>query len=254
MSRKALIIAVPEAPGEDHLPGASVDGSRWRDWLASDNAGAWEQGEVELLVNPTIAVVRARIEQMRVCEYTFVACSGHGRHLRDATLGTSYDTFVLGDGHEIKENELIPRNGKATLLMDSCRKVEEVLRKLASDARMKTAAFVERDMHYRFRCKEMFNNHVRQCPSGTIKLKACSLNGTASEDPEGRTGGFFTFAMITPSERRGATISANLRKPIIDLRDAFNLAVPIVQELEPNQMPVFEPGRRSDFYPFAVYP
>ena len=251
MKRKALIISVPEAKGQGYLPGAEVDGEHWESFLSSDNAGAWEPEEIDLLVNPSLDEVRTRIQRMAEFEYTFVACSGHGRHLWEKTFG--YDTLVLGDGQEIKEHELIPASGRATLLMDSCREMEMLL-KADRGGRQKLAAFVEHNLVYRVQCRRMFNAHLEQCSKGTIKLKACSLDETAGEDDQGRFGGHFTNALIAPIETNGTTIAGRMGKAVIDLNDAFTIASLGVQARDPNQHPVFEPGRRTTFYPFSVYP
>ena len=229
MKRKALIISVPEAKGQGYLPGAEVDGEHWESFLSSDNAGAWEPEEIDLLVNPSLDEVRTRIQRMAEFEYTFVACSGHGRHLWEKTFG------------------------RATLLMDSCREMEMLL-KADRGGRQKLAAFVEHNLVYRVQCRRMFNAHLEQCSKGTIKLKACSLDETAGEDDQGRFGGHFTNALIAPIETNGTTIAGRMGKAVIDLNDAFTIASLGVQARDPNQHPVFEPGRRTTFYPFSVYP
>lgn len=252
MRRKALIISVPNAKGEGNLPGAEVDGVHWAKFLHTNNGGAWESGEIELLKNPTIAEVKRHIALMASFDYTLVACSGHGEHVKDGIV--SYDTLVLGDGHEIKEPELIPANGKATLVMDTCRNVR-IIQKAMKAFGQKIASFAEQRSDYRQQCRMLFDGHVEKCPSGTIRLKSCSVGQSAGEAPMGQGGGYFSDALILPFlEGDGQTLADQTSKRVIDLKDAFDVAYVGVLFRDPNQTPVLEAGRRSTYYPFAVYP
>lgn len=250
MIRRALIIGVPNAVGEDPLPGAEIDIATWENFLLTDNAGAWEPSEITTLRNPTRQQVVSAITTLRSTDYSLITFSGHGCHLLPSK-GAGFDSLVLGDGSTISEVDLNPGNGKTMLIFDACRHVVPVpgaLVKKAFDA----AAFAERSESYRLKCRLIFDVNIRAATSGTCTLRACSLNESADEDAQ--NGGFFTFALSDTAVSWARQRLASRTPGLLTVKDSFDLATAWVVRRDPNQHPIAQLGRRTVHFPFSVAP
>lgn len=249
MRRLAIVISVPNAVGQNRLPGAQADGSHWYGFLQSDNAGAWTNQEVIHLQDPTRHMVDSFIQHASGFDYVLVAFSGHGDHKIEKSY--RYDSVILGDGTEIKEHELIPRAKRVALILDACREVTD-LRKFAKSFEKSAAmSFSESTLNYRRDCRNLFDLEISKCGEGLIKLKSCSINQFAQEDS---AGGYFTNALIESCDEYAETNRHIANNSILTLKDAFDMASLVVSERNPTQNPSFEPGRATRMFPFLVMP
>lgn len=240
ISRQAILIGAPSVRPE--LPGVTTDMNDIKKLLLSNKGGAWRADEIVPLSDPSSAAVYAQIESARYKDYVFISCSGHGEH----RVGKGLDETVM----YVKENETVsissinPRNKRHLVIVDVCRnlvrveKMEEM--RAAMKAFMESAAIL---IDYR----KIFDDAVMANPEGRIVAYSCDINQSAGDDG---SGGVFTQALLAAPKYFSPT--NNNRYGIVKINQAFDQAKTMTYAKNAPQSPVFNAGRRMDFYPFAI--
>ena len=240
ISRQAILIGAPSV--KPPLPGVTIDMRDIKRFLLSSKGGAWRADEIVTLSDPNAASVYAQIEAARYKDYVFISCSGHGEH----RVGKSLDETVM----YVKENETVsinrinPKNKRHLVIVDVCRnlvkieKMEEV--RAAMEAFMKSAAI---PIDYR----KIFDDAVMSNPEGRIVAYSCDINQSAGDDGN---GGVFTQELLASPKYFSPT--NNNRYGIVKIDQAFERAQKMTYAKNAPQKPIFNAGRRMDFYPFAI--
>jgi hypothetical protein len=240
MKRFALLIEASEVPNEDKLPGAKADVANFREWICSKPGGAWFTTEIVELHTPTLSEVKKAITAAGKMDFAFVTFAGHGIHSQELDETKA----CLRDGRMVIR-DLIPNVERCTIVVDACRNVvsERLLESIEfSLARQKYMKFAE-DRNAR----RDFEVQVAKAEKGYEFLYSCGLNESAGDTP---TGGFFSWYLVQGGNEFAQRNEGG--KNWYSVKSAFNFAAKKTTERHRPQHPQFEPGRRTEHFPFAV--
>jgi hypothetical protein len=122
ITRKALIIAASDV--NPRLPGVEEDVKNIKNYLLSASGGAWENSEIEILLNRRKIDIEKSLKLCRGIDYVMVTCSGHGEH----HIGNNLDStaMYLTDNETMYINEINPENRRHFVIADVCRKLVPV--------------------------------------------------------------------------------------------------------------------------------
>ena len=154
--------------------GAEEDVIRFKRFLTSKIGGAWNDDgqEIEAFINPTNQQLVAPMMDAADADYSFILFSGHGNHPPNR-MDPLFTILALADG-ELRARDLDPRNGKALIIVDACRRFARlpapILTFLAENTRI--AAREPSRKAYR----DFFDHAVNTCPQQVTYLFACSLD------------------------------------------------------------------------------
>jgi hypothetical protein len=246
MKRFAILIAAPKLKDHRPLPGTEVDVVKLREWLLSNQGGAWEPNEIKTFSNPTHAELKPYLAHQTSCDYAFTAFAGHG-YMVKAEYG-GHDTVVcLRDGEDLRVKALNPGNKRCTIVADCCRNlIVDIPSELIKEAlTYRAKAFSEYDD--RVRCRALFDSSVSGAEEGAVYLYSCDKNQTAADDDD--DGGLFTFNLLKAA---GEWVSRQPRNAVLRLDAAFATAKARTMAMEPQQHPEMPPVRRLVHFPFAV--
>lgn len=240
ISRQAILIGAPSVKPE--LPGVTIDIKDIKRFLLSNKGGAWKEDEIIILSDPSSAAVNANIESARFKDYVFITCSGHGEH----RIGKGLDETVM----YVKENETVsinsinPKNKRHLVIADVCRKLVRFIKMAEVRAAME-ALMESADIPINYR--KIFDDAVMANPEGRIVAYSCDINQSAGDDGN---GGVFTQELLAAPRYFSPT--NNNQYGIVKINQAFERAQKMTYEKNAPQNPVFNAGRRMDFYPFAI--
>lgn len=251
MHRKAILIESSNVSGETDLPGARVDIQNWDSFLRSDLGGVWKS--ITTLHKPTVKVLQEALAVSPDC-YCVVAFSGHGCDGKVA----------LNDAEKnVPTSELMPKGAQGTLVLDSCRGLEEAqlysfsgteaLRAKAAlnesvmvnARRGRTTAFGSVQLE---KSGEVSSHKVNwwhalgQSPKGIIKMLSCAKGEGAGEDP--KSGGYYTSLLMQSAYLWNKHTS---QERVHTTKNAHDYAVAVIP---PQQTPEYTPSWIA--FPFAV--
>lgn len=242
MSRRAIIVEASKIKGCTELPGARADAARYFEFLRSEAGGAWQFDEIVMLSHPTKRALEAEITKAAAVDYSFIAFSGHGHHVRGQDIDET--RVCINDTEEMAVNSLNPGNPRSIIIADACRNVtvQEPIR-FAEDLReMAKAAHLNRD-----RCRRLFDEAVARAERGVIVMYSCDLNESAGES---NRGGYFSRAL---TEYAMGWEDAQQREALLTTDSAFESAAVLTTKRQAQQHPQYQPGRRKVHFPFAVH-
>jgi hypothetical protein len=122
MTRKAILVSAGGSPGsKGYLPGAAADVAIFKTFLLSSVGGAWENGEIVTLDNPSLASLKAQLLTCTQYDYVLVAGSGHGHHVIGKTINET--RVCCNSTEEISASDLNPGSRRCTVILDCCREV-----------------------------------------------------------------------------------------------------------------------------------
>ena len=252
MKRKAILIESSNVTGQDDLPGARVDIQNWVNFLTSALGGAWLSHEIVTMSKPTSAEVKKEIEVDLDC-YSFVAFSGHGR---DGTvvLNEYWDDFPI--------SSLRPKSRQGTMIVDSCRGLDEGRPYSFSRTAILASESVGREVvmnsregrstkfaSYLTSLQESLSNHkaswgtsLSSSAAGVVEMLACAKGQGAGEDP--KAGGYYTALLLQSADiwQQGTTTNG-----IHTTKNAHDHAAKM---LPAQQTPEYKPQNLA--FPFAV--
>lgn len=243
MSRIAILIESSQLKGHDDLPGARADVINFKKFLLSDFGGAWEEDEVKILNSPSKGKVEELLTYFHYKDYAFISFSGHGDHVRGKDIDET--RVCLNDNEEMYVFQLIPKNPRCLVIIDSCRGITY------TEKEEKTAALFEMrasvDYRRRINCRRIFDEAVSKAERGNIIMYSCDIGESADESNK---GGYFSRALVDCSENwaNGQWMSSR----IYLTNNAFQCASENTTRRSPQQHPQFKPGRRMNHFPFAV--
>lgn len=240
ISRQAILIGAPSVKPE--LPGVTIDMRDIKQYLLSNKGGAWRADEIVTLSDPSSTAVYKQIESARYKDYVFISCSGHGEH----RVGKGLDETVMyvKDNETVSINNINPRNKRHLVIVDVCRNLVKIEKMEETRAAIK--AFMESaamPIDYR----KIFDDAVMANPEGRIVAYSCDINQSAGDDG---SGGVFTQELLAAPKSFSPTNSN--RYGIVKINQAFDQAKKMTYAKNAPQSPVFNAGRRMDFYPFAI--
>lgn len=231
--------------GLKDLPGARIDIINWEKFLHSDLGGAWTAEEITVLRKP----YSSDVEQALLAasdSYCFVAFSGHG----------SEGSVVLNDHlSNYSIDKLKPRGKKGTLLIDSCRGVE--------DATTTTAKLAAANESLQGRSMQRFEDLVtlnrakaasvaphllnwitalKNTSDGIVNMFSCSKGQSAGENA--RSGGYYTSLILKAASDWDNQYSAS---KILTTKEAHDYAA---SKLPVQQKPEYKPTSLA--FPFAA--
>ena len=254
MKRKAVLIESSNVAGQKDLAGARVDIRNWNNYLKSELGGAWLDSEIVILNKPWSKDVEAALTVDYDC-YCFIAFSGHGND-GSICLNDSYLSFPT--------SKLKPKTEKSTLIIDSCRGVEEAKeftfnRKIAmineasgvvtalNALEGRSTIFASETRIYNRSIQ--FSNAMtaweaalKKSSAGLVEMLSCAKGEEAGDDPD--SGGYYTSLLLHSAESWNNRTTINM---IHTTKDAHDYAVGLIP---PQQKPEYNPSWLT--FPFAV--
>lgn len=237
LSRKAILIGAPSV--EQYLPGVIQDIKDMKAFLLSPTGGAWREDEIVTLVDQSKGTVTKHLNSCAEIDYAFILCAGHGEH---QVLGTNGSTVIyLTEEDTLSIDSINSRAKRQLVIADVCRHE----RKIAIPESLLKAAMESYSAEDIFDYRAAFDFAVMNCSEGRIVAYSCSVNQSAGEDEK---GGAFTQALLASPNN----FLPNGSHGIVNVKQAFDWAYRQLTNNSSSQTPVFNAGRRLDYYPFAV--
>lgn len=177
MRRFALLIG-----NTDGLPGVSVDMANWRQFLLDPKGGLWEPNEVELMTDPSLEALRAKLLDIKskAFDYVVVTFSGHGDYCRQTRL------YINPQYEKIGESELKGLSTRQLTVFDSCRNVEPVMDSVNESLRTFSVGSEKQ-------VRDRFDNRIMQSYEQQAVLYSCSIGQSAYDSSE---GGYYTKNLL----------------------------------------------------------
>ena len=239
-TRQAILIGAAKVKPE--LPGVIVDIKDIKNFLLSNLGGAWKETEIVTLIDQPTADINKALDIAKYKDYVFITCSGHGEH----QIGKGLDETVmyLNEKETMSISSINPKNKRHFVVVDVCRhivKIEKETRRAVMDAFMESAkkSFID----YR----KIFDDAIMANSEGRIVGYSCDINQSAGDDG---SGGVFTQELLNAP--RNFTPSNNSPYGIVRIDKAFERAKEMTYKKNAPQSPVFNAGRRQDYFPFAI--
>jgi hypothetical protein len=244
MKRLALLIAAPKLKDHPDLPGTEVDVRKMRQWLRTNQGGAWEADEIQTFINPKWEDLKPWVKQQAAADYAFTLFAGHG-YMVSADYG-AYETAVcLRDGEDLRVKDLNPGNKRCTILADCCRGLTVDIPSELIEEQRAFAKFAEAPDRQRFR--DLFDGSVLAAEQGAIYLYSCDKDESAADDDV--DGGLFTFHFLKAAREWA---SNRLPYSVMTLDQTFAAASGRTKAAVPQQKPQLNGGRRLRYFPFGV--
>ena len=243
MKRAALIIGSPgERTEEDYLEGVKKDVVRYQRFLKSALGGAWLDGEINVMLNPTLQGVLGKVRMLRSSDYSIVVFCGHGYHSEAAG-----ETIVqLKPGVEMNSDALRTGGRKQTLVLDCCRVISADV--LVEGVQKREAPQLDDN-----ECRTYYDKRLQECPHGLVVLFGCSMNETAGDSAT--NGGYYSSSFMNAAVKWLNTSSTDTSKEaaFLSVVAAHERAGDEVRRLSGNrQNPDIEKPRAGPYFPFAV--
>ena len=181
MKRKALLICNNDASGATH------DIDKWRKYLLSGGGGAWVDGEIERLVNPSLSDLNATLSRVRRENNNFVLVvfAGHGEWKRNTLLE------INPQGEEIDETEFNNLALREIVCLDCCRGISR-LTESAVEAELRFFSATQRSS-----LRQAYDNRMMQADPQQVNLYACKVGQCAYGDND---GGFYTNNLLDAAQ------------------------------------------------------
>lgn len=245
-SRLAILVGDNQMSGTP-LHGVTHDIQRMKNFLLSNNGGAWTSDEIIVVDYPTSEnkLQTGIQEKTSQCNYTLFYFAGHGYVSRQDS-----DTYIcVGDNEEVNVRRLRISSDKQLVIIDACREyydTEKIAKSMVLDESL--ADLLPSD--YRLRCRVLYEVCIQAAGGGTSRIYSCSEGEAAGE---GRQGGYFTRELLdSTNDWIRQSVDNNSQDMRLLIPDAFSLAYEDVKIQ--GQTPVLENGRRIMSFPFAVAP
>lgn len=246
IKRKALLVASPEVPGLNNLPGARADVINFQNYLVTSEGGAWEPWEIETLFNPTTSALDTHLSRMASADYAFVTFSGHGEHHVGASINET--SAILNAKESCYAREINPRNRRHFVIIDCCRSVVHISKRWDKSAATILASNAAPPRISREEARRRFDTMAMDAEEGRVVAYSCNINQTAGEDPNG-SGGYFSKAMVDLPETWAWNANPSL---ILTIPEAFGMAKQKTLADNAPQEAVLELGRRMRNFPYAI--
>jgi hypothetical protein len=246
MIRKALIIGNPgETGAQNYCEGVKQDLTNYPAFLKQPLGGAWESGEITVLLRPNVSDVKNALVGIKAANYAVVIFAGHGYY------STSHKSTLLElkRGEEIDSRDLCAGAGKQTVILDCCRKVAQAqIQKSFAEAIVKRASILNRAD-----CRKYYDDAISKCSSGLAVLWGCKVGEAANDDPQ--NGGYYSAGLLEAATEWAKNNNTDTSRHIdlYSIVGAHEAAVPLVsRQSGGRQNPVIEKPRSDPYFPFAI--
>lgn len=242
MKRVAILIGTSVSQ-YGNLGGVEPDVRRYAEFLKSPHGGAWTDGEIISLHNPSQFDVQWTMAAHNDAEYSLITFSGHGGH--DVDQGT---TIAVSDDYEPSVSALRTGAPRQLLIVDACRSLTEFAEEpTLLEGIEKVASFTP---SYTQSCRRLYDSYISRAEQGRSILYSCSINQSAGESTR---GGHFARALVRLATRwaraAGRPYTAT---ETLDVPAAFGPTEQFVYSNHFPQRPIMENGRRRFSFPLAV--
>lgn len=244
MKRAALIIGNPGEPGsEGYCKGVERDLENYGGLLRSPIGGLWYDGEIEVLMRPSVAQVKDAMGRIKAADYGLAVFAGHGCERNQSTI------LQLRAGVEIDSDLLKLGSPRQTVILDCCRVLErprEVAREMIKAARMRAEIHPDK-------CRRLFDHELGEAPPGLVVMWACSPGETAGDDE--LRGGFYSGSVVRSGTEwaTSSTVDTTSKYSVFSVVNAHTEAYQQVQRMSGGrQHPRIAKPRSETFYPFCI--
>jgi hypothetical protein len=239
MKRRALLIGSPGIPGtKGYLRDMTKkDLNKIKNYLISNNGGAWYKEEILMLDTNNIKDVKKHIKSVRSENNDFVFCafSGHGWY--DGNKSTR--VFEIGED-SLYENEFRQLSTKQLMVSDSC---AEVYKETLSTESMQFESSYVIDSADNKNYRTIYNNKIIECKPQEINLYSSSVDELSQTDDD--LGGYFIHYLLN--------VGASNQIKNLDAIDTFELAKEKMKNDRRNQTPSNSfPKSARNFLPFSL--
>jgi hypothetical protein len=198
--RRALILTCPALDTSTPLRYCQNDGVRMKKYLMSDYGGAWQDNEIILLNDVTIALLNSEIDKLinLNLEYFFFYFSGHG------SIVNQYNVIQLKDTPYYKYKTIPSVARKEVFITDSCRKVIDI----EKSVQLGDIGELQREIDKLQPSKnsqvmdtlfwKQVNKQIRPKNSERTYINSCGIDELSIEDPN-LNGGLFTTLLLEQS-------------------------------------------------------
>lgn len=228
------------------MPGVDADLRLHHEHLRSDEGGAWEIEEIEIVSGPTAASVQSAIARAGTADFAYVTFSGHGAQA--AGVIAEHAGLCLADGSMMPTSALFPVAARSLIIVDACRDIiDDPGAQLTERLARHEGLLGMIDSDYRLRSRRMYDELVMAKGSGSVLVTACAAGQNAGDTS---LGGAFTFSLMLSLVARFKIGTA------LSIASAVEYAGRcLADELaRPQQTPEYHNGRSTLHFPFAVWP
>lgn len=191
MRRKALLIGYSgwDIRNEKPLDGISVDLQRYKEFLMSNHGGAWEEYEIEIILDEGLSNLGYILENIKKeqNDIVFSVFTGHGDYDDDRCcrrLEVTKDKIIL-------ECELLGLAPKQILICDCCSKV---VKKIITKKRIISESIsIEEFTDLKQRARKRYEKICQRCPDQTIRLYASAKDYYANDT---ENGGLYSYCLL----------------------------------------------------------
>lgn len=215
MKRKALLMGYSgwDIRDENPLEGVSFDLQGYKEFLMSVRGGAWEEQEIEIVLDESLLNLDYIITNIRnkKNDIVFVVFTGHGDYDSDECcrrLEISEDKVIL-------ERELLGLAPKQILICDCCSKV---VRKMSTEMHIIAESSVEKKLYVKQIARKKYEAICQKCPEQTIRLYASAKDYYANDT---ENGGLYSYCLLNTLKNISKTT---------DIVNAHNIASELVEK------------------------
>lgn len=181
MKRRALLFGNSKGLG-----GVKKDIVNFKAFLLGNHGGAWYDREIDVLMNPSKALLMDTIKRIKAEENDFVVTmfSGHGGYQRGTVLE------INGDGDVIMDSDLWNLAPKQISIFDCCRAMCDYTEEREVINEVKTFS---RDDE-KLAARRLYESRIGSAAVQQNKLYACSIGQCAYDN--GEEGGYYLKNLI----------------------------------------------------------
>lgn len=229
MLRKAILIGIPNCPGQSELRGVKNDLKSFKNYLSRNESGAWDDDEIIILENKSKSQILEIIKKYYFYDYVILLAAGHG----SVKESLYFDTVLYTNENEfISSKELEIGCDRQTIIMDVCRNIEyDVLDRKSSlenfNLKMESHLLKDSQKPSRADYKRYFNAQIMKSPNAYFKFYSCDTNESASDQPS------YTQALL----------EAGLSNSTKSILKTHNNAISIIKRTNSKQNPQANTGR-----------
>lgn len=214
MKRRALLIGYSgwDIKGKEPLDGVSFDLQGYKEFLMSVRGGAWEEKEIEIILDKDLLNLDYIIENIRKeqNDIVFSVFTGHG----DYDDNEYCRRLEITENKIILERELLGLAPKQILICDCCSKVVKKIPKIYITAE----SSIDGDLYVRQMARKKYENLYQRCPAQTIRLYASARDYYANDT---ENGGLYSYCLLNTLKNISKTTN---------IVTAHNLASEIVEK------------------------
>ncbi|MDI7211850.1 caspase [Leptospira santarosai] len=238
LKRKALLLGNSIVPPS--LAGVKKDIVKYKDFLSSNNGGAWENSEILISLNEDFNTILQKVREISFADFSFVLIAGHGEHRITNNNQRGETHLWISNSDAIPVSYCYPTTTKSLIIIDVCRevvRVNKVVLDYSESFPFSKSMGISREEY-----RKRYENSIISNPEGRITLFSCDLNQAAGDNGD---GGVFSNNLLysVSNDRQGNVISVD---------KAFDFAKEKTLKENFPQSPTIDAGRRKHFYPFGL--